>query len=78
MSPPITPDPSSICSARFGALAARLAQLSAKASGDTLTDPACAHEPVSMERIVRYLSDVRRIADAIAEIAARAALGRIE
>ena len=47
-----------------------LAQLSAKAAADALIDPACAHEPVSMERILRYLSDVRRIADAIAEIAA--------
>jgi hypothetical protein len=62
--------PSSINHARFSAMSARLAQVAAKASADALAQPASAHDPVEMGHVLRLLSDVRRIADAIAEFAA--------
>jgi hypothetical protein len=68
--PPTAADLSSINRARFSALSARLAQLSAKASADSLAQPACAHDPVPMEDVARLLTDLRRIADTIADIAA--------
>jgi hypothetical protein len=61
--------PSSISHARFAAMSARLAQAAAKASADSLSLPAHAHDPVQMEQVLRLLTDVRRIADAIAEYA---------
>jgi hypothetical protein len=67
---PVTDSPSSLSHARFSALTARLAQLAAKATADSLAEPACAHDPVREERILRFLSDVRRIAETIADIAA--------
>jgi hypothetical protein len=65
-----TDSPSSLSHARFSALTARLAQIAARAAADSLAEPACAHDPVLEERILRFLSDVRRIAEAIADIAA--------
>jgi hypothetical protein len=62
-------NPSSISHARFAALSSRLAQVSAKVSADSLTQPARAHEPMQMEIVLRFLTDVRRIADAVAEFA---------
>jgi hypothetical protein len=62
--------PSSINRARFSAMSARLAQVAAKASADALAQPASAHDPVEMGYVLRLLSDVRRITDAIAEFAA--------
>jgi hypothetical protein len=67
---PVTDSPSSLNHARFSALTARLAQLAAKAAADSLAEPACAHDPVQDEYILRFLSDVRRITEAIADIAA--------
>jgi hypothetical protein len=61
--------PSSVNRARFGAMTARLAQVAAKASADALAQPACAHDPVPMENVLRLLSDVRRVADVIADVA---------
>jgi hypothetical protein len=61
--------PSSISHARFSALSSRLAQVSAKASADSLTRPACAHDPIQMETVLRFLTDVRRIADVITAFA---------
>jgi hypothetical protein len=55
-------DPSSISHARFAALSSRLAQVSAKA--------ACAHDPMYTEIVLRFLTDVRRISDAVAALAA--------
>ena len=65
-----TGNATSINHARFSALTARLAQVAARAAADSLAEPACAHDPVQEERILRFLSDVRRIAEAIADIAA--------
>jgi hypothetical protein len=62
-------NPSSISHARFAALSSRLAQVSAKVSADSLTQPARAHDPMQMEIVLRFLTDVRRIADAVAEFA---------
>jgi hypothetical protein len=62
-------DPSSISHARFAALSSRLAQVSAKASADSLGQPACAHDPVHTEIVLRFLTDVRRISDAVAALA---------
>jgi hypothetical protein len=62
-------NPSSINHARFTAMSARLAQVSAKASADSLSLPARAHDPVQMEHVLRLLTDVRRITDAISEFA---------
>jgi hypothetical protein len=67
---PAAGNATSINHARFSALTARLAQLAAKAAADALTEPACAHDPVQEERVLRFLSDVRRIAEVIADIAA--------
>jgi hypothetical protein len=66
---PAAAAPSSVNRARFGAMTARLAQVAAKASADALAQPACAHDPVPMENILRLLSDVRRVADVIADVA---------
>jgi hypothetical protein len=62
-------NPSSISHVHFAALSSRLAQVSAKASADAMSVPACAHDPMSMEFIARYLTDLRRLADAITELA---------
>jgi hypothetical protein len=62
-------NPSSISHARFAALSSRLAQVAAKVSADSLTRPACAHDPMQIEIVLRFLTDVRRIADAVAEFA---------
>jgi hypothetical protein len=47
-----------------------LAQVAAKASADALAQPASAHDPVPIETVLRLLTDVRRIADVMAEFAA--------
>jgi hypothetical protein len=62
--------PSCVSHARFAAMSARLAQVAAKASADSLSLPAHAHDPAPMEHVLRLLTDVRRITDAIAEFAA--------
>src|SRR5690349_5440716 len=62
-------EPSSISRARCAALSSRLAQLAARAAADCLAVPARAHEAVPMETVLRLLSDVRRITEAIAAIA---------
>lgn len=67
---PVGISPSSVSHARFAAMSARLAQVAAKASADSLSLPARAHDPVQMEHVLRLLTDIRRIADAIAEYAA--------
>ncbi len=61
---------SSINHARFGAMAARLAQVAAKASADALRQPERAHDAVPEADVLRFLSDVRRIMNAVAEFAA--------
>jgi hypothetical protein len=61
--------PSCVSHARFAAMSARLAQVAAKASADSLSLPAHAHDPVQMEQVLRLLTDVLRIVDAIAEYA---------
>jgi len=65
-----TATPSSISHARFAALSSRLAQVSAKASADSLAQPACAHDAMHTEIVLRFLTDVRRISDAVAAFAA--------
>ena len=67
---PGTGNATSINHARFSALTARLAQVAARAAADSLAEPACAHDPVQDECILRFLADVRRIAEAIADVAA--------
>jgi hypothetical protein len=62
--------PSSISHARFGAMSARLAQVAASASANALAQPASAYDPMQMEIVLRFLSDVRRIADVVAAVAA--------
>jgi hypothetical protein len=62
-------NPSSISCARFAALSSRLAQVAAKASADSLARVACAHDRMHMDDVLRFLTDVRRIADAVAEFA---------
>jgi hypothetical protein len=64
-----TGSPSSINHARFASLSARLARVAAKASADSLPSPACSHDAVQADVVLRFLTDVRRIADAIAEFA---------
>jgi hypothetical protein len=64
-----TTSPSSISRARFAALSSRLAQVSARASADSLAQPACAHDPMHTEIVLRFLTDVRRISDAVAAFA---------
>ena len=61
----------SISHARFSAVTARVAQVAARAAADALAEPACAHDPVQEERILRFLAscDVRRIAEVIADVA---------
>jgi hypothetical protein len=66
---PVGASPSCINHARFAAMSARLAQVSAKASADCLAQPARAHDPMHTEHVLRFLTDVRRIADAIAAYA---------
>jgi hypothetical protein len=58
-------NPSSINHARFAAMSARLAQVSAKAAADSLAQPDCAHDRMHMDFVLRFLTDVRRITDAI-------------
>ena len=60
--------PSSISHARFAALSSRLAQVAAKASADAMAVPASAHTPMPADAVLRFLSDLRRMADAIAAI----------
>ncbi len=67
---PATNSPSSLSHARFSALTARLAQVAARAAADALAEPAYAHDPVQEECILRFLGDVRRIAETISDIAA--------
>jgi hypothetical protein len=62
--------PASINRARFAALSSRLAQVAAKASADSLARVACAHDRMHMDDVVRFLTDVRRISDAVAAFAA--------
>jgi hypothetical protein len=61
--------PASINRARFAALSSRLAQVAAKASADSLSRVDCAHDRMRMDDVLRFLTDVRRIADAVAEFA---------
>ncbi len=63
------PDPSSISHARFSSMSARLAQIAAKVSADSLSEPASAHDAVPMERVARFLGEVWRITDAIFDTA---------
>ena len=67
---PGTGNATSINHARFSALTARLAQVAARAAADALAEPACAHDPVQEEHVLRFLTDVRRIAEVIADVAA--------
>jgi hypothetical protein len=67
---PGTGNATSINHARFSALTARLAQVAARAAADSLAEPACAHDPVQQECILRLLTDVRRIVEVIADVAA--------
>jgi hypothetical protein len=62
-------NPSSINHARFAAMSARLAQVAARASADMIAEPALAYEPVEMDYLLRFLTDVRRITDAMAQFA---------
>jgi hypothetical protein len=66
----IASSPSCINHARFSAMSAHLAEVAAKASADALAQPASAHDPVPIEIVLRLLSDVRCIADVMAEFAA--------
>jgi hypothetical protein len=61
--------PATINRARFAALSSRLAQVAAKASADSLSRVECAHDRMHMDDVLRFLTDVRRIADAVAEFA---------
>ena len=63
-------DPTSISHLHFAALSSRLAQVAAKASADAIAAPACAHDPMPSDTVLRLLSDIRRMADAIAAISA--------
>jgi hypothetical protein len=65
----VAADPSCINNVRFAALSSRLAQVSAKAAADSLAQPDCAHDRMHMDFVLRFLTDVRRIADAIAAYA---------
>jgi len=65
-----TDAPSSISHAHFAALSSRLAQVAAKASADAMAVPVSAHEPMPEDAVLRFLSDLRRMADAIAAISA--------
>jgi hypothetical protein len=65
----VAADPSSISHVHFAALSSRLAQVSAKASADSTAAPARAHDPLQMDLVMRFLSDVRQIADTIAGFA---------
>lgn len=66
----VVDSPSSISHARFAALSSRLAQVAAKASADAMAAPARAHAPMPADAVLRFLSDLRRMADAIAAISA--------
>jgi GAF domain-containing protein len=61
--------PASINRAHFSALSSRLAQVAAKASADSLSRVDCAHDRMHMDDVLRFLTDVRRIADSVAEFA---------
>lgn len=50
-------------------MSAHLAQVAAKASTEALSDVACAHEAMPSELVMRFLEDVRRVADAIYDVA---------
>jgi hypothetical protein len=62
--------PSCINHARFAAMSAHLAQVAAKASTNSLQQLASAYDRMEMDHVLRFLDDVRRIADAILEVAA--------
>jgi hypothetical protein len=66
----MTEPPSSISHAHFAALSSRLAQVAAKASADAVSPPACAYDPMPADVVLRLLTDVRRMADAIAALSA--------
>jgi regulator of protease activity HflC (stomatin/prohibitin superfamily) len=66
---PVAAYPASINRARFAALSSRLAQVAAKASADSLSRVDRAHDRMPMDDVLRFLTDVRRIADAVAEFA---------
>jgi hypothetical protein len=63
-------DPTSISHLRFAALSSRLAQVAARASADAIAAPARAHDPMPSDTVLRLLTDIRRMAEAIAAISA--------
>jgi hypothetical protein len=67
---PLVEDPSCISHAHFAALSSRLAQVAAKASADAIAAPASAHDPMPSDTVLRLLTDLRRMADAIAAVSA--------
>lgn len=67
---PLVEDPSCISRSHFACLSSRLAQVAAKASADAIAAPASAHDPMPSATVLRLLTDLWRMADAIAAISA--------